>query len=242
MLGALFAVSPEWSAQFLLVLARISAALVVMPMFGAKGVPAQAKFGERVPIPVTTFSPIATGGVAQQPITSFEYKNVGVNIDITPRTHHDDDVTLALKVAEATGRYAVGAATLGAVRSQYQRQGVAIALQQQAFHGIAAGVAVGALGAGGPLHGGAGAEGPVRRRRLHQEAGEVGRGARTVGAVHDGDRLARHVERGAGRRIHRPVREGHGRTGPHRRPRLRDRLSLRQRRSRSPSSSPSSRR
>jgi len=47
---------------------------------------------------VTTFAPIATGGVAQQPITSFQYQNIGVNIDITPRTHHDDDVSLALKV------------------------------------------------------------------------------------------------------------------------------------------------
>ncbi len=62
------------------------------------GVAAQAKFGERVPVPVTTFSPIATGGVAQQPITSFNYENIGVNIDITPRTHHDDEVSLALKV------------------------------------------------------------------------------------------------------------------------------------------------
>src|SRR5206468_4595403 len=34
-----------------------------------------------------------------QPITSFNYQNVGVNIDITPRTHHDDDVSLALTVA-----------------------------------------------------------------------------------------------------------------------------------------------
>jgi len=64
----------------------------------SEGVAAQAKFGEQVPVPVTTFSPIATGGVAQQPITSFQYQNIGVNIDITPRTHHDDDVSLALKV------------------------------------------------------------------------------------------------------------------------------------------------
>jgi len=49
-------------------------------------------------VPVTTFAPIATGGVAQQPVTSFNYRNIGVNIDITPRIHHDDDVTLALKV------------------------------------------------------------------------------------------------------------------------------------------------
>jgi len=64
----------------------------------AEGVAAQARFGDEVPVPVTTFAPIATGGVAQQPVTSFNYRNIGVNIDITPRIHHDDDVTLALKV------------------------------------------------------------------------------------------------------------------------------------------------
>jgi len=64
----------------------------------SEGLPAQARFGERVPVPVTVFSPIATGGVAQQPITSFNYENIGVNIDITPRTHHDDEVSLALKL------------------------------------------------------------------------------------------------------------------------------------------------
>ena len=62
------------------------------------GVAAKARFGEQVPVPVTTFAPIATGGTAQQPITSFNYMNIGVNIDITPRTHHDDDVTLQLNV------------------------------------------------------------------------------------------------------------------------------------------------
>ncbi len=65
----------------------------------SEGIPAQARFGERVPVPVTIFSPIATGGVNQQPITSFNYENIGVNIDITPRTHHDDHVTLALKIS-----------------------------------------------------------------------------------------------------------------------------------------------
>ena len=63
------------------------------------GVAAQARFGEQVPVPVTTFAPLATGGAAQQPITSFNYQNIGVNIDITPRTHHDDDVSLTLKIA-----------------------------------------------------------------------------------------------------------------------------------------------
>ena len=64
----------------------------------AEGIPAQARFGERVPVPVTTFAPIAAGGVQTQPITSFNYEPIGVNIDITPRMHHDDAVSLALKI------------------------------------------------------------------------------------------------------------------------------------------------
>jgi general secretion pathway protein D len=65
----------------------------------ADGLPAEAKFGQRVPVPITTFAPIAGGGVNQQPITSYAYENIGVNIDITPRTHHDDEVSLALKIS-----------------------------------------------------------------------------------------------------------------------------------------------
>jgi general secretion pathway protein D len=72
----------------------------------SEGETAQARFGDQVPVPVTTFTAIATGGIAQQPITSFEYKNVGVNIDITPRAHHDDEVSLLLKLEIS----AVGAA------------------------------------------------------------------------------------------------------------------------------------
>ena len=64
----------------------------------SEGIAAQARFGEQVPVPVTVFAPIAGGGINQQPITSFNYKDVGVNIDITPRTHHDDDVSLTLRI------------------------------------------------------------------------------------------------------------------------------------------------
>ena len=62
------------------------------------GKSATADFGERVPVPVTTFAPIATGGLAQQPTTTFEYENVGVSIEVAPRIHHDDSVTLEVKV------------------------------------------------------------------------------------------------------------------------------------------------
>jgi general secretion pathway protein D len=52
--------------------------------------------GDEVPIPSTTFSPIAAGGVSQQPITSFEFKDVGIDITIVPRIHRENDVTLEL--------------------------------------------------------------------------------------------------------------------------------------------------
>ena len=65
----------------------------------SEGIAAQARFGERVPIVVTTFAPIAAGGINTQPIESFVYENIGVNIDITPRTHHNDEVSLALKIS-----------------------------------------------------------------------------------------------------------------------------------------------
>ena len=54
----------------------------------------RVRFGSQVPVPQTTFAPIATGGVNQQPITSFIYRDVGINIDITPRVHLDGDVTM----------------------------------------------------------------------------------------------------------------------------------------------------
>jgi len=65
----------------------------------SEGSAATARFGDKVPVPITQFAPIATGGTPQQPITSYQYETIGVNIDITPRTHHNDDVSLVLKIA-----------------------------------------------------------------------------------------------------------------------------------------------
>jgi general secretion pathway protein D len=64
----------------------------------ADGIPSTARFGDDVPVPTVTFAPIATGGVNQQPITSFTYRTIGVNIEITPRLHHNDDISLRLKL------------------------------------------------------------------------------------------------------------------------------------------------
>ncbi len=54
--------------------------------------------GDEIPIPLTTFQPIATGGFGQQPLTSFDYKNVGLDIKITPKLHLEGDVTLEVAI------------------------------------------------------------------------------------------------------------------------------------------------
>jgi general secretion pathway protein D len=54
--------------------------------------------GDQIPVPMTTFTPIAAGGVNQQPVTSFEYKDVGIDIKITPTVHFEDEVTLELEL------------------------------------------------------------------------------------------------------------------------------------------------
>ena len=71
------------------------------------GIAAEAHFGERVPVPVTNFVPFAAGGISQQPITSFNYENIGVNINIVPRVHHNDEVSLSLDV-EISNQSGVG--------------------------------------------------------------------------------------------------------------------------------------
>ncbi len=55
------------------------------------------KLGDKVPVPVTTFVPIAAGGPNQQAITSYQMYDVGINIDLTPHIHHNGDITLKLK-------------------------------------------------------------------------------------------------------------------------------------------------
>jgi general secretion pathway protein D len=60
---------------------------------------ATAKFGERVPIPTSQVVPLFQGGTNQQIIQNVSYENIGVNIDITPRVHANNDVTLQVKVS-----------------------------------------------------------------------------------------------------------------------------------------------
>jgi general secretion pathway protein D len=54
--------------------------------------------GDKIPIPRTTFTPIAAGGFAQQPLTSFEYQDVGIDVKITPTIHFEKEITLELEI------------------------------------------------------------------------------------------------------------------------------------------------
>lgn len=54
--------------------------------------------GDRVPIPVTSFNTANTAGSNVVPITSYQYQNVGIQVDITPRVHHNEEVSLDLDI------------------------------------------------------------------------------------------------------------------------------------------------
>ena len=72
---------------------------------------ASLKIGDRVPVATGSFQP-GIGGVGINPLvnTQFQYIDVGVNIDITPRIHADREVTLkmTLEISSVTGNTNIG--------------------------------------------------------------------------------------------------------------------------------------
>jgi len=65
----------------------------------AEGEKAQLVIGDRVPIPVTTISTQqAIGQTGIIPITSYQYQDVGIKIDMEPRVHHNKEVSLKLTI------------------------------------------------------------------------------------------------------------------------------------------------
>jgi len=63
-----------------------------------EGEKATLLIGDEVPIPVTSFNTSNTVGGSVVPITSFQYKDVGIKIEVEPRVHHNREITLDLKV------------------------------------------------------------------------------------------------------------------------------------------------
>jgi general secretion pathway protein D len=75
------------------------------------GQKATLKIGDRVPVATGSFQP-GIGGVGINPLvnTQFQYLDVGVNIDITPRVHAGREVSLkvSLDISSVTGQSNIG--------------------------------------------------------------------------------------------------------------------------------------
>lgn len=75
------------------------------------GQKASLKIGDRVPVATGSFQP-GIGGVGINPLvnTQFQYLDVGVNIDITPRVHAGREVTLkiTMDISSVTGQSNIG--------------------------------------------------------------------------------------------------------------------------------------
>jgi general secretion pathway protein D len=88
------------SATFTFIKNNSDAEVLAKPQLRiSEGEKAQLVIGERVPIPVTTINTQqAIGGTGVIPITSFQYQDVGIKIDMEPRVHHNKEVTLKLTI------------------------------------------------------------------------------------------------------------------------------------------------
>ena len=77
------------------------------------GQPAKLKIGDRVPVATGSFSSgstAATSAVSPLVNTQFQYIDVGVNVDVTPRIHPNREISLkiAVEVSSVTGYSTIG--------------------------------------------------------------------------------------------------------------------------------------
>jgi general secretion pathway protein D len=94
-----FTINLPNSATYRLFKSESEARILAAPKLRAsEGQPAELRLGQEIPIPVTSFvSQFGTpGGVPTTPVTSFQYRNVGVNVTITPKVFVDGEIELQL--------------------------------------------------------------------------------------------------------------------------------------------------
>ena len=75
------------------------------------GQPAKLRIGDRVPVATGSFSAGAAGGAVNPLVnTQFQYIDVGVIVDVTPRIHPSGDVSIkvAVEVSSVTGHVTIG--------------------------------------------------------------------------------------------------------------------------------------
>jgi hypothetical protein len=63
---------------------------------------ANLRMGTRVPILSTSYTPIATGGAGVNPLTSYQYQDVGTNIDCTTGLLDDGRFRLDLSIEDSS--------------------------------------------------------------------------------------------------------------------------------------------
>jgi len=93
----------------------LSRALARPKIRATEGERVSIHMGDQVPIPNTTFSASQTVGGNIVPITSYTYQNVGIQIQLEPRVHHNREVTLRmeLEVSRITSINDAGQPTIG---------------------------------------------------------------------------------------------------------------------------------
>ena len=69
---------------------------------GAEGAALKLNLGEDIPILSTSFTPIAQGGANFNPLTSYNYRTIGVKLEMTPRVTYEDEILLDLYVENST--------------------------------------------------------------------------------------------------------------------------------------------
>jgi general secretion pathway protein D len=68
----------------------------------AEGKKTSLKVGTEVPIPITQFTATQAGSSSFAPATSFQYRNVGVTLELTPKVNAAGDVTLEMSAEFST--------------------------------------------------------------------------------------------------------------------------------------------
>ncbi|MDA1092732.1 MAG: hypothetical protein O3A25_05620 [Acidobacteria bacterium] len=77
--------------------------LVAKPQLrGQEGQTMTLNLGEDIPVPATAFTPLAAGGANVNPLTSFNYRPVGVIVEMTPRVTYENEIILDLTVENST--------------------------------------------------------------------------------------------------------------------------------------------
>ena len=69
---------------------------------GSEGQKLTLNLGDDVPVPSTVFTPIAQGGANVSPLSSFNYRTVGIVLEATPRVTYDDEVMIDMNVENST--------------------------------------------------------------------------------------------------------------------------------------------